>query len=344
MSEVKLPSVLTQLPDEANRRHYSKQELQEYFKRIHLPQHYLDSPVLSNAHLATTKEHGLPLLEALCRYQACSVPFENLLLHYSPTKKVTLDLSELYSWFVQKRRGGRCMETNSFFGTVLRSLGYQVRNCGARVSRAMSPYPEVRRTQAHTYDGWNHMLNLVRLDQEWFVVDVGMGSMGPNTPYPLRDKFETVSIAPRKIRVQQRAIDESYAAAGVDAPKMWCYDVCYDPSHGADNKWVPTYCFTETEFLPQDYQVMSWFTSTHPSSFFTRFVTATKMLPDAQGEKIVGHVTLFKEAVREQKGEHHKLIKACETEHERVELLKELFGIELTEEERQSVAPETRLA
>ena len=343
MSDIDAPTALTQLPYEADRRLYSKDELREYFTRINLPEQYLNAPILSNASLVKSKEHGLPLLEALCRQHACNVPFENLILHYSPSKKVTLDLSELYTWFVKRRRGGRCMETNSFFGTVLRSIGYQVRNCGGRVSRAMSPYPEVRKNQAHTYDGMNHMLNLVHFEDkdEWFVVDVGMGAMGPNMPYPLRDNFEVTSIAPRKIRLQKRAISESYG--GANAPKLWCYDVCYDPSHGADNKWIPTYCFTENEFLPQDYEVMSWFTSTHGRSFFTRYVTATRMIMDADGEKIVGSVTLFKEAIREQTGSERKLIRECKTEDERIESLKETFGIELTEEERESISPSSRL-
>lgn len=128
MSGLNFPPVLTQLPDTANRRFYNELELQKYFARINLPKRYLSSPVLSNADLAKTKEHGLPLLEALCRQHAGNVPFENLILHYSARKKVTLDLSELYAWFVEKRRGGRCMETNSFFGTILRSVGYEVRN------------------------------------------------------------------------------------------------------------------------------------------------------------------------------------------------------------------------
>lgn len=89
----------------------------------------------------------------------------------------------------------------------------------------MSPFPEVRKNQANTYDGLNHMLNLVRLNDEWYVIDVGMGAMGPNMPYPLRDNFSTTSISPRKIRIQHRAISETHAAE--DASKLWCYDVCY---------------------------------------------------------------------------------------------------------------------
>ncbi|THX01189.1 N-hydroxyarylamine O-acetyltransferase [Aureobasidium pullulans] len=336
------PTALTQLPEASTRRRYNTTELQDYFTRINLSQNYLDSPVLKDAALARTKEYGLPLLEALCRHHTTAIPFENLILHYSANKKVTLDLSDLYTWFVKKRRGGRCMENNSFFGTVLRSIGYQVRNCGGRVSRAMSAFPEVREKQAHTYDGWNHMLNLVRLGGEWYVVDVGMGAMGPNLPYPLRDNYETISIAPRKIRIQQRAIGESYAEE--EAPKMWCYDVCYDPSKGADNKWIPTYCFTETEFLPQDYEMMSWFTSTHGNSFFTRYMTATRMIMDPEQEKIVGSVTLFEATIRESIGSERKVIKECKTEDERIESLKGIYGIELTDEEKNGVPSALRLA
>lgn len=342
MSKPDAPTTLTHLPDEANRRFYSKQQVLDYLTRIALPEKYLNSPVLSDPSLARTKEHGLPLLEALCHHHAATCPFENLILHYSASKKVTLDPVALFDWFVVKRRGGRCMETNTFFSTVLRSIGYRVRNCGGRVSRAMSAYPEVRKNQAHTYDGLNHMLNLVHFEDEWFVVDVGMGAMGPNKPYPLRNDFETTSIPPRRIRLQRRAIDESYTPE--EAPKLWCYDVCHDPTHGADNKWIPTYCFTENEFLPQNYEVMSWFTSTHSNSFFTRFVTATKMIIDPDQEIVVGSVTLFKDAIREQKGSERKLVKECKTEDERVEMLKEIYGIELGEPERQSISPDTSLA
>lgn len=206
----------------------------------------------------------------------------------------------------------------------------------------MSPYPEVRKYQAHTYDGFNHMLNLVYFGDECFVVDVGMGSMGPNMPYPLRDKMEITSIAPRKIRLQLRAIGESYPTTS--PPKLWCYDVCHNPSQGADNKWIPTYCFTENEFLPQDYEVMSWFTSTHINSSFTCYITATRMILDANQENIIGNVTLFKDAVRQQTGSERKLIKTCLTEDERVETLREIYGIELTGEERDNISSDNRLA
>jgi arylamine N-acetyltransferase len=337
-------SALTQLSlNDEDRPRYSTTQLRKYFSRVELPQQYVDSPILPDAAKAGTKEHGLPFLHALTRHHTAYVPFENLELHYSAHKTVSLDPIHLYTKFVEKRRGGRCMENNTFFATVLRSLGFDVRNLGGRVSRAMSPYPEVRQNQSQTYDGWNHMLNIVRLDDEWYVVDVGMGAMGPNMPYPLRDGFETISIAPRKIRLQLRTIAESYAKESSNSPRMWCYDVCYDPAGTPDGKWVPSYCFTETEFLPQDYETMSWFTSTHKSSFFTRYVTCTKMIMDEAKDKIIGNNTLFVGTIRETIGSSRKVIKECTTEDERVKALNEIFDITLTEEEKKGISTDLDL-
>jgi arylamine N-acetyltransferase len=339
-----MPTALTQLPLGEAAPSFSAAEVLDYLGVIKLPQKYLNSIVMKDTTYARTKEHGFPLLNALTRYHACNVPFENLEIHYSAHKIITLDVAELYTKIVRRRRGGRCMEHNTFFATLLRSLGYEVRNCGGRVSRAISPYPEVRRNQSTTYDGWNHMLNLVRLSDEWYVVDVGMGSMGPNLPYPVRDRFETTSIAPRKIRLQSRPIAESYASANSEgAPKIWCYDICYNPVEHGENIWVPVYCFTETEFLPQDYELMSWFTSTHPRSFFTRYITCTKMLMDEDKEVIIGNNTLFKDTVRETIRAHRKVIRECKTEDERVQALDEIFDIKLADEEKEGILQDQRL-
>ncbi|KAH7399184.1 arylamine N-acetyltransferase 1 [Phaeosphaeria sp. MPI-PUGE-AT-0046c] len=340
MPDTSVPSRLTQLPLGDDEPRYSASEIQDYFQRISLPQKYVDSPILSDKPLAATVQHGLPLLQALIRYHICNVPFENLELHYSAHRVINLGVPDLYTKIVKQRRGGRCMENNTFFGTVLRSLGFDVRNCGGRVSRAMSPYPEVRRNQATTYDGWNHMLNLVRFDNVWYVADVGMGAMGPNLSYPLEDGFETTSVAPRRIRLQRRAIAESY---GTHSNEMWCYDVCYNPVQDAENKWTPVYCFTETEFLPQDYEIMSWFTSTNPRSFFTKYVTSTRMLKDDAGEEIIGSVTLFEGGIKQSIGLDRKVVKECTTEDERIAALKEIFDIDLTNDERNGISPELRL-
>jgi hypothetical protein len=74
--------------DIKDRPRYSAEQLQVYFKRIKLPQKYLDLPILNDPSLAQTKEHGLPLISALTRHHTCNVPFENLKLHYSANKTI----------------------------------------------------------------------------------------------------------------------------------------------------------------------------------------------------------------------------------------------------------------
>lgn len=339
--------LLTQIPlDPKDQPRYSSTQIHDYFKRIKLPQKYLDSPLLSDpSHAKSKYPYGLPFLQALVRHHTSSVPFENLVLHYAVNKRVTLNGSDLYKKIVQQGYGGRCMENNTLFATVLRTLGYEVRNCGGRVARTMCPFPEARQYQSNTYDGWNHMLNLVPLDGEWYVVDVGMGAMGPNMPYPLKDGFETTSVAPRKIRLQLRPIAESYASS-MPRPKLWCYDTCNDPVPEDDrNEWTPVYCFTETEFLPQDYQVMSWFTSSHDDSFFTKYIMCMKMImgEGEDEEKLIGNITIFKNTVRETIGNNRKVLKECVTEDDRVLALKELFGVELSDEQRNAMPLDRRL-
>ena len=348
MSDSATMVVLAQAPLEAaHRPTFTKPELQEYMRRINIPVDRRKSPIWDDGSLARTKEHGLPLLHLLTRYHTCAVPFENLELHYSAHRQITLEPRDLYRKIVSKRRGGRCMEHNTFFGTVLRSVGFEVRNCAGRVARAVSPWTEVRRDQGKTYDGWNHMLNLVRLDKQWYVVDVGMGAMGPNLPYPLEDGFETTSIAPRKIRLQLRAIPETYADSTLShtgPPKLWCYDVCYKPSEKpSEDSWVPFYCFTETEFLPQDYEMMSWYTSTHERSFFTKMMMCTRMVMDESGEKLVGDVTLVEGIIRKTIGGERETIRECGSEKERIEALEEVFDVVLTEEERAAVRSDVAL-
>ena len=352
MARTTPPSQLVQVPlDPKDRPRYSKKQLQTYFERIELPQKYRESPVLSKPELACTKEHGLPLVVALTRHHAKNVPFENLELHYSAHKTISLNMDDLFAKFAERGlrygRGGRCMENNGFFGTVMRSLGCEVRNCAGRVSRMCSPLQDVREQQGQTYDGWNHMLNLVRFDGEWYVVDVGMGAWGPNLPYPLKDGHEQVSIAPRKIRLQKRAIPESYSASasGEGPPKIWCYDICNKPASepGLEDQWMPTYCFTETEFLPQDYEMMSWFTSTNNKCFFTYTVLTQKMVLDEEEEKIIGDVTLVNNGIRKTVGGKREVVRDLETERDRVEALREVFGVELTEEEKSGITGDLRL-
>jgi arylamine N-acetyltransferase len=102
---------------------YTPAQLDRYYKRINLQPSSDSTPSLDN-------------LSRLLTHQLAAVPFENLSLHYSQSHLLSLDPEDLFVKIVEHQRGGYCMENNTFFGAVLRSLGYELINAGARVSRS----------------------------------------------------------------------------------------------------------------------------------------------------------------------------------------------------------------
>jgi len=106
-------------------------------------------------------------------------------------------------------------------------------------------------------------------------------------------------------------------------------------------------CFTTLEFLPQDYAVMSYYINNSPQSWFTTTVVAVKMILDddkqsSNGEQtkeevVVGKEMLCGAELMRNMGGRTQLVKTCATEQERVDVLRDVFGLVLTEEERMGI-------
>ena len=84
---------------------------------------------------------SLGYLASLQKYHLATVPFESLSLHYSKHRLLSLEQEDLYQKIVVRGMGGYCMENNTLFGILLRSLGYNLINVGARVSEATAGRP-----------------------------------------------------------------------------------------------------------------------------------------------------------------------------------------------------------
>lgn len=109
---------------------YSKEQIEKYFARIRLPPKHYQFNISSSSN-----EDALKLLKRLQKYQLSEVPFENLSMHYSAHRQVSLHPDELYRKIVESDgRGGYCMENNCVFGVLLRSLGFNLYSAGGRVN------------------------------------------------------------------------------------------------------------------------------------------------------------------------------------------------------------------
>lgn len=128
----------------SHRPSYTRSQLKLYFERIELPRPVQDqllslfqNPDDEFSSNFERLERQLVLLATLQQHQLAHVPFENLSLHYSSHRTISLDEADLYVKIVERRRGGYCMENNCFFGAVLHGLGFSVYSAGARVSHSI---------------------------------------------------------------------------------------------------------------------------------------------------------------------------------------------------------------
>ena len=184
------------------------------------------------------------------------------------------------------------------------------------------------------------MVNLVSIDDDKYMVDVGFGANNPASPLKLtRDSHAvTAGVGPALNRLSY----ESLPAHTNSGQRVWVFE--HKDGEG-EGEWLPMYCFVELEFLPRDYEVMNYFTATSGESWFTRRVVACRMVEEErerdeegkEGTRLGGVVMLVGgEVTRRLKGKKETVM-VCETEEERVEALERWFGVRLSEEEKAGV-------
>ncbi len=207
------------------------------------------------------KRPAEPTLENLAFLQEkhmLHIPFENLDV-ISKTPIIT-DLERIFEKVVINLRGGFCYELNGLFGWLLREIGYDAHYVGATVKKPDGSW---------TIEG-SHATNLVYLDGETYLVDVGFGD-SVRKPVPLSG--EVVQDVSGEYRALQ--IDEAH----------------YDLQRFEDNQWQTLHRVSTVPKEFHEFAPMCEFNQTSPESPFThkRLVTiATK-----EGRKTLSDSTLI---------------------------------------------------
>jgi arylamine N-acetyltransferase len=173
------------------------------------------------------------------------------------------------------------------------------------------------------------MVNIVTINGQRYLVDVGFGSNGPPLPVPLQHGHEFVGIAPMRGRLEYRSLEEHTDPS----QRVWVYSV----QENEDAPWKDMYHFLETEFLACDYEVMNLMTMTSPQSFFVQSVMCMRTVLDEQKEEPVGVLILHRDYVKRRMGPMSEIIEQLETEEQRVKTLEKYFGIVLSPAEQRGI-------
>ncbi|CAH0055904.1 unnamed protein product [Clonostachys solani] len=233
---------------------YTEEQIHRYFDRVRLPS--------SSRHVqvgSLSPERQLETLIVLQKHQLMQVPFENTVLHYSWHRVIDLDPEHLFDKIVCSHgRGGYCMENNTLFHIILRTLGYSVYMVGAR------PYDK----DLSRYGGLTHCLNIAVINGSRYAIDVCFGSRVPVLPLRLQDTAVQRHSDPGQMRVRYDSISQALSPD----QKWWIYEHRKD----IESPWVPQYSFADSEFLFDDICCINWAPAKSPSSFFTQKVVVVK--------------------------------------------------------------------
>ncbi|KAF3006493.1 N-terminal acetyltransferase [Curvularia kusanoi] len=296
---------------EQQRPSYTKEQISKYFDRLKLSEKDQKYDVAS-----LSAENTLKYLALLQKQHLANIPFENLTLHYSAHHSINVHPQALFTKIIgdNNGRGGYCMENNALFGTLLFSLGFNIYSAGARVNLG------------GVFTGWSHMVNIVTIGETKYHIDVGFGGNGPIVPMPLEHSgIVREHIKPAVARLQWRNIP------GNTDPnqRLWVFE--HRPDENSD--FAMMYCFAELEFIPNDYAVMNYFTSTSKHTWFTRTIVVERKLLDEAGE-FAGQLIMSDRDLKWRM--HGKKTRQIEfgSEKDRLSALEEFFGIRFGDVER----------
>lgn len=182
-----------------------------------------------------------------------NIHFENL--DIISNRPIQLNKEALFQKIVVRKRGGVCFELNGLFHFLLKERGYAVQMVAGTVYQQSSGKWGLEGT---------HLTNIVRLNSEKYLVDVGFGGNAPRLPVPLSG--EVVQDITGSYRIIQKG--------------NWYYLEKKDQAdHGA---WQPLYRFTGEAKTFNDFHKACRLIETSPRSPFNRSIFLSKMTADGR--------------------------------------------------------------
>lgn len=160
-------------------------------------------------------------------------------------------------------------------------------------------------------------------------VDVGFGNNCATAPLPLEDGATATCIAPSEMRLIRDSISEFTDKT----QKVWIYQVRYN----SESAWLPMICFSDVEFLPQDFGVMNFSVSQTRTSWFTQVFVCMRMILDEDGEEIIGQYVMSGKEVKRRVRGQTEILQIMQTEEDRVQALAKYFDMHLRNSEVEGI-------
>jgi len=190
------------------------------------------------------KNVNLESLNALIKKHIELFPFSstNVLLE----RELSLENKSLFKRVINDNNGGYCFEHNKIFYHILKELGYEVRTLMARVTLGGSV------SNART-----HRVNLVTIEGEDYLVDVGFGSLGPSVAISIYSEIRTRHNGSAFV---VRELDEEFYLQNLK------------------NESLTLYVFDLAKYSEKDCELGHFYSHKHPEAIFVNHLVVSKIL------------------------------------------------------------------
>ncbi len=179
------------------------------------------------------------------------IPYENLDVFCH--QEVRLDRESLTQKILLRRRGGYCFQQNGLFFMALSELGFKIHPNMARVHRNR-PSP----------GGRTHQVNLVELEGQTWLCDVGFGGSGFRQPLLVQAELEVDQMG-EIYRLHENAQHGYYMQKKI-----------------MGQEWQPLYTFKIDAALPVDMEMANFYTSKSADHVFVNAIIGTRMTPQGR--------------------------------------------------------------
>ncbi len=154
-----------------------------------------------------------------------TLPFSSLKVLLK--EEISLDLQSIYENIVVKNRGGYCFEHNKLMYEVLKELGFNVTHYLARVVNNTN----IMKAQTHRF-------TLLTLNDEKYLIDVGIGFRSPSVPVKFGDQasishlgvaYNIVELEDKTFSMQLIEKNKPFIATKFDLNR--CYESDFEIGH-----------------------------------------------------------------------------------------------------------------
>lgn len=160
-------------------------------------------------------------------------------------------------------------------------------------------------------------------------MDVGFGNNCATAPLPLREGAKATHIGASEMRLIRDSLIEF-----IDKEqKVWIYQTRYNPT----SVWVPNICFSDVEFLPQDFAMINFSVSQKRTSWFGQIFVCMRMIMDPSEKQIIGQYVMSGKEVKKRVHGQTEILQILHNEEGRVKALAKYFDMSLRQSEIQGI-------